>query len=263
MKIFQFLSELFQKKNLLIFILTAVMVVLILLNLKSCGDLKDQKSISIQNEEAIKKELTVEKNKNGEFQTSIVAYEGSIKDVKKYSEDLVKEIKDLKNRKPEVIVKTQLVYVGDTSTSKNLLVDKGNGNYDLDWHFENADSSRILKGKSSFNATATFLEDRKTYSLKVLPGTTSILQDELKMDLVVGVAKNKKTGLNEIFVTPKNPDIHIGKLEGAILDKPKQHPFSLSAQVGYGIVYGKQNLTFGPYIGIGLSYNLLGRLFNR
>lgn len=259
-KFSQFISGLFDKKNLLIFILTAVVVILILLNLKSCSNLKEQKAFAQQNEEAIKNELVVEKNKSGFYQTSIAAYEGKVKDVEKYSEDLSKEIKDLKNRKPKVIIKTEIVYIGDTTTSTNTLVDNGNGNYDLNWDFINADSSRILKGTSSFNAKAFFLTD-KTYSLKILPGTTSILHDELRMDFIVGIAKNKKTGLNEIFVTPKNPNVHVGKLEGAILNESKPKKFSLSAQLGYGIIYGKQNLTLGPYIGIGISYNLIQGLF--
>ena len=255
MKIIQFLKDLFAKKNLLIFTLTAVIVILILLNLKSCGDLREQKALSKQNEEAMKKELIVEKNKSGYLQTSVVAFEGKIKDIEKYSEDLTKEIKDLKNRKPEVIIKTQVVYVGDTATSKNSLTDKGNGNYDLDWNFVSPDSSRILKGKSSFNAKANIF-DNKTYSLQILPGTTSILQDELKLDFVVGVAKNKKTGLDEIFVTPKNPNVHVSKLEGAIIPKPKRKDFSISAQIGYGISLSKGKVSLGPYTGIGISYNL-------
>ena len=43
-KVLDFLSGLFAKKNLLIFILITTVVVLILLNLKSCGDLKFQKA---------------------------------------------------------------------------------------------------------------------------------------------------------------------------------------------------------------------------
>jgi hypothetical protein len=261
--ILKFFTDLFQQKNLLIFALTVGIILLILLNFKSCGDLKNQKTIDNQNAEAIKKELVVEKNKSGFYQTSAVAFEGQVKDVKKYSEDLAKEISDLKNRKPEVIIKTQVVYVGDTSTSKNSLVDKGDGNYDLDWNFVSQDSSRILKGKSSFNAKANMFSDNKTYSLNIIPGTTSILQDEIKLDFVVGVAKNTKTNLNEIFVTPKDANVHVGKLEGAILNPEKPKKFSLSAQIGYGIVYGKGNLTFGPYVGVGISYNLLNGLFKK
>ena len=262
-KILQLLSGLFNNKNLLIFVLAVAVTILILLNLKSCGDLKNQKATARQDEEAIKKELVVEKNKGGFYQTSVVAYEGKISDVQKYSEGLAKEIKDLKNRKPEVVIQTQIVYKSDTISFKDSLVNEGNGNYDLDWDYVNSDSSRVMKGKTHFNATANFLCDNKTYSLKIIPGMTSILADEFKLDFVVGVAKNTKTNLEEIFITPKNPNVHVGKLEGAILNKPKQHPFSLSAQVGYGIVYGKPNLTFGPYIGIGLSYNLLSGLFNK
>src|ERR1035437_6713860 len=127
------LKKLFENKNLFIFTLMTAVVLLVMLQFKSCNDLKALKNQSIQNEEAMKKELVVEKNKSGFYQTSIVAFEGKIKDVQKYSEDLAKEIKDLKNRKPEVIVKTEVVYIGDTTTSKNSLTDKGNGNYDFDW----------------------------------------------------------------------------------------------------------------------------------
>lgn len=262
MKIIQFIKDLFAKKNLLIFLLTVAVVILILLNFKSCGDLREQKALSKQNEEALKKELVVEKNKSGYLQTSIVAFEGKIKDIEKYSEDLAKEIKDLRNRKPEVIIKTQVVYVGDTGTVKNSLTDKGNGNYDLDWNYSSPDSSRTLKGKTSFNAKANIF-DNKTYSLNIVPGTTTILQDELKLDFTVGVAKNKKTGLDEIFVTPKNPNVHVSKLEGAIISKPKPRDFSISAQIGYGFVYGAGNtISFGPYTGIGISYNLAGLFRN-
>lgn len=257
MKVLEFFKNLFAKKNLLIFILAAIVVILLSLNFKSCSDLKAERQMAKQNEEAMKKELVIEKNKSGFYQTSVVAFEGKIKDIEKYSEDLAKEIKDLKNRKPEVIIKTQVVYLGDTSTSQNSLVDKGNGNYDLEWNFESADSSRILKGKSSFNAKMNLLNDNKGYTLNILPGTTTLLKDELKMDFVVGVAKNKKTGLDEIFVTPKNPNVHVNKLEGAIIPKPKQSDFTISAQLGYGLVYGQGNVNIGPYLGVGVSYNLI------
>lgn len=256
----------FSKRNLVIFILSTAVVILCSLYINSCGKLKQQEAEAAQNSEAMKKELTVEKNKSGKLQTSIVAFEGKIKDVEKYSEELAKEIKDLRHRKPQVIIKTQLVYVGDTVNLKNSLTDKGNGNYDLDWKYVSADTTRILQGTSSFNAKVNILDDNKTFKLDILPGTTKITHDILKIDATVGVVKNKKTGFDEIFVTPKNPNITVGKLEGAILNKPKQNNFSFSAQLGYGIVYGKGNITFGPYVGVGLSYNLLGgikKIFKR
>ena len=265
MKVLQSINDFFSKKNLIIFILGAAVVILSSLYLKSCGDLKAQKALAEQNAEAMKKELTVEKNKNGELQTSIVAYEGRIKDVEKYSKELAEDIKALKKRKPEVIIRTQLVYVGDTTKVNNQLTDKGNGDYDLDWQYTSPDTSRILKGTSSFNAKVNIF-DNKTFSINILPGTTKITQDILKIEATVGVVKNKKTGFDEIFVTPKNPNITVGKLEGAILNKPNKNDFSVSAQLGYGIVYGKGNLTFGPYVGVGLSYNLLGgikKIFKR
>lgn len=260
MKILDFLIELFKKKNLLIFILTAAIALLILLNLKSCGDLRNQNAKDKQNEEAMKKELAVEKNNSGYYQTSAVAFEGSVKEVQKYSDSLAKDIEDLKHRKPSVIIQTKLIYEVDTLYMNSTLINEGKDNYGLAWDFTSTDSSRIIKGISSFNAKVNLEDNNGKYSLKILPGKTELLKDELKIDLVVGVAKNKKTNFDEIFVTPKNPNVHVNTLEGAILNKKKQNNFSLSAQLGYGIVYGKQNLTFGPYIGVGLSYNLLGWL---
>lgn len=257
-KVGQFFTDLFAKKNLLIFILTAVIVLLIMLNLKSCSGKNNQNQNTSQNEEALKKQLVVEKNKSGFYQTSVVAYEGQVKDIKLYSDSLAKEIKDLKNRKPEVIIKTQFVYVGDTASVDNHLVNEGNGNYDLDWEYVKKDSSRILRGKTSFNSKVNFLTDNKSYSLSILPEKTTILQDELRMDVVVGIAKNKKTGFDEIFVTPKDTNIHVRTLEGAILDKKKEKYLSVGIQAGYGIGYSKGNITAGPYVGLGLSYNLKG-----
>lgn len=256
----------FSKRNLVIFILSAAVVILCSLYINSCGKLKQQNAEAKQNAEAMKKELTTEKDKNGNLQASIVAFEGKIKDVEQYSKELSEDIKVLRHRKPEVIIRTQLVYVDDTVKTKNKLMNNGNGNYDLDWDYVNSDTSRTLKGISSFSAKVNIFEDNKTYKLDILPGTTKITQDILKIDATVGVIKNKKTGFDEIFVTPKNPNITVGKLEGAILNKPKQNNFSISAQLGYGMVYGNSNVTFGPYAGIGLSYNLLGgikKIFKR
>ena len=128
------MKEYLSNKNLVIFVLLAAVVVLILTNFKSCSGAAYDKQQALQNEQAMKKVITTEKNKNGELQHSIIAYEGKVKDLSKYSKELSEDVKALKNRKPEVIIKTKLVYVGDTSKKvKNTLKENGNGNYDLEW----------------------------------------------------------------------------------------------------------------------------------
>ena len=250
------MKEYLSNKNLVIFVLLAAVVVLIMTNLKSCSGAAYDRQQALQNEQAMKKVITTEQNKNGELQSSVIAYEGKVKDLSKYSEGLAEDVKALKNRKPEVIIRTKLVYVGDTSKKvQNTLKDKGNGSYDLEWKFANKDSSRLLEGKSSFTANLVMSND-SLYKLNVVPGQTQLTKDELSIDITVGVAQNKKTGYDEIFVTPKDTNIKVRSLEGAILNRTKPSKFSFSAQLGYGVTFGNGVLGVGPYVGIGISYNL-------
>jgi hypothetical protein len=254
--ILDFLNSILAKKNLLIFILLAVVTFLIMSKWQSCNAAKEDKKTAEQNLEAMKKVVTIEKNKNGELQSSIVAFVGKAGDLEVYSKGLKDEVDALKHRKPEIIIKTELVYIHDTVKIANTLTDKGNGNYDLNWDYTSKDSSRMIKGTSSFNAIVDLNKIDFSYKLKVTAGQTSIDKDMLKIGLVVGVAKNKKTGFEEIFVTPKDTNIKVGTLEGAILNRKKDKKFSVGPLIGYGISYGAGRVALGPFIGIGLQYSL-------
>jgi hypothetical protein len=227
-------------------IMAGIIVVLIITNWTSCeGRRKDNKQYE-QNQEAMKKELVVEQNKNGDLQTSVVMYEGKVKDLENYSADLAEEVKNLKNRKPEIITKTKIIYKDTNITIKNNIVDTiglDKDEYRLSWKYKNEDSSRILEGNSVFNAV--FENER----LQITPRYTNITKDQLSLDFVVGVAKNRKTGYDEIFVTPKNPNVSIGSLEGARLKKSKLG-INLSFGVGYGLYYGNGQFGLAPNVSI-------------
>ena len=85
---------------------------------------------------------------------------------------------------------------------------------------------------------------------------TTLTRDEMQLDFTVGVAKNKKTGFDEIFVTPKNENITIGGLEGAILKKSKLG-INLSFSAGYGVYYGDSKFGLAPFVGISISKPIL------
>lgn len=255
-KILDFINSLLAKKNLIIFLLIAAVVFLVMTNINSCNSRNEDKKIAAQNEEAMKKVITVEANKNGDLQSSVVAWVGKANNLQAYSSDLKTEVEALKHRKPELIIKTKLVYVGDTSKVPNTLTDNGNGNYDLKWDYTSKDSNRTIKGVSSFNAMVDFNKLDFSYKMRIKPGNTSIDTDILKIGLVVGVAKNKKTGFDEIFVTPKDSNITIGSLEGAILNKKKEKRFSAGPIIGWGISYGGGRLGTGPFVGAGIQYTL-------
>lgn len=230
-------------------IMIAIIVVLLITNWTSCEKNIESKKVHIQNVEAIKKQIVVEKNKNNEMQSSIVAYKGTVKTLNEYSQELEGEVKKLKNRKPIVVTKFKTLYRVDTFYVTNTILDTfglNKNQYRLSWKYSNLDSTRMLEGNSLFDVELNY------GNLKIKPGLTSITKDELFLDFTVGVVKNKKTKYEEIFVTPKNPNITIRNLEGAIIKKTKLG-INLSFNVGYGVHYGSNNFGLGPFAGLSIS----------
>jgi|ERR1035437_108195 hypothetical protein len=254
-QISQFISKILSQKNLLIFILAAALIIISMCWFKSCGDLKDEQAREKQNTEAQKNKLDTTRDKNGNLQTSIVVFEAkNAKDVKNYSDSLEKAITALKNRKPEVIIQTKIVYkLRDTIIIKNTVVNDGNGKYELPWSYTSKDTSMILAGTSTFTARY----DTTTFKIKFSPGQTFITTDELRLDFTVGEALNTKTGLKEIFVTPSDPNVHVRSLHGVSIGQDKKpSKFSFGTQLGVGMVYNKGLIVPGPCLSVGLSYRL-------
>lgn len=242
------------KPGLLKFIALAVIAVLIVTNIMSFSGRRNDKKAYEQNNAAMKKELVTEKNKNGELQTSVAAFTGREKDLKEYSEELYAENKALKNRKPKVITKFETVYRADTATANNTTIDTvglDKDEYRLSWDYHNEDSTRFLAGNSTF--FAKIMNNR----LDIRPNVTTITDDQLRLDFVTGLVTNKETGLDEIFITPKNPNVTIGSIEGAVIEKSDGLGINLSLSAGYGFAYVKDQLGTGPVIALTLSKPLI------
>jgi len=86
------------------------------------------------------------------------------------------------------------------------------------------------------------------------------LQGELGIDLsmdapidVWGVVK-KKGGIPSIMVTTENPYIKTLSLSSIKFDTPRKTKYGIGVQVGWGLT---KELKTSPYIGVGLSYNLI------
>lgn len=234
-------------------IMAGIIILLIITNWTSCENRKEEKRAYEQNKKSFQKELVTEMNKNGDLQTSVEVYKGKVKDLDEYSKDLAEEVENLKRRKPKVIAKTKIVYRDTNITITDNSIDTiglNTDEYRLSWKYENQDSTRLLEGNSVFNA------EIKNKSLEITPKFTKITKDELSLDFVVGIAKNKKTGYDEIFVTPKNKNVSVKNLEGAILEKSKLG-INLSLYLGYGVYYGNQQFGLAPSFGISISKPLI------
>jgi hypothetical protein len=231
----------------------AIIVILIIMKIDSCNSRKLEDKIRIQNEAALKNELVVEKNKVGKLQTSTAVYMGKMNDLSKYSEELQKEVDNLKNRKPKVIIKTELVYVGDTTEVASDIDSLGEGEYSINWKYQNEDSTRFLEGNSYF--FAKYNVDHLT----IIPRSTFITRDDLVLNLTVGLVHNNETKLDEIFVTPDNPNVHISKLKGAELPPSLPKKYGIGFSGGFGVIYNPVTNSFnlGPFIGIGISRNII------
>ena len=126
-------------KNLIMF---AIIILLLITNWTSCEKNIENKKVHIQNVEAIKKQINIEKNKNNEMQSSIVAYKGTVKVLNEYSQELEGEVKKLKNRKPIVVTKFKTLYRVDTFYITNTILDTfglNKNQYRLSWKYSNLD----------------------------------------------------------------------------------------------------------------------------
>ncbi len=249
------ISKIYSNPSLRTFVMLAVIMLLIILLWNSCGTNRILKATHKQNIEAFKKELKVKENKIGELEYSVEVWKGKTGNLKNYSKDLADELERVKKSKVKIIIKTKIVYMpADSIEIDNVLDSLGGDNYALNWEYANEDSSRILAGSSMFSAFV----DKPTLSLNIKPGQTIITNDKLSLSLVVGVKTNKKTGFDEIFITPKTPGVTIAEIEGAILGKRKKKKIHLGIGGGYGIGLGPNStLRMTPHIGIYIIKPLL------
>jgi hypothetical protein len=87
-------------------------------------------------------------------------------------------------------------------------------------------------------------------------GTVDSKTTELSVEMTneYGVTVKKKKGKYEAIVSNKNPYSTVKDMAAYSLSMPKPKRFGIGVSVGYGIT---SNLKPTPYIGVGLSYNLI------
>tara|TARA_R100000700_G_C3149221_1_gene128409 strand:- start:31 stop:828 length:798 start_codon:yes stop_codon:yes gene_type:complete len=244
------------------FLMIAGCAVMIMLLFRQCGEISDLEQKNDQNIKALSEQTQVLKNKDNEITYQKTLVVGSSKDLKslqgKYA-DLQKELKKEKG-KVKVITKVEVKYEQADITIDNELLDScASDHYCLIW--KHLTESRELEGVTNFKLNLDSLNN-----LSIIPGVTNIQKDIVKIDLVTGI--KTEDGVDKIFITPKNPNVIIGDVTGAILSggagggnistkKPKR--LSLAAHIGYGPSWdlGTGAVRMTPNISIGLSYSLI------
>ena len=243
------------------FLLIAGLVIIGMLFFRQCGQIGDLKQKNTQNLKALSEEVEVIKNKDNEISYQKTLVVGSQKDLKslegKYG-DLADELKKEKG-KVKVITKVEIKYEQPEVTLNNELLDScAKDHYCLIW--KHITAVRQLEGITNFK-----LNIDSVNNLAIIPGTTEIKTDIVKIDIITGI--KTEDGVDKIFITPKTPGIIIGDITGAIVErgggghlstkKPKR--ISLGIHVGYGPSWelGTGIVKMTPNISIGLSYSLI------
>lgn len=100
-----------------------------------------------------------------------------------------------------------------------------------------------------------FAERNKYYSFTGGFDTTGKMMVDLSvpLDITVWTGYNKEEKEYKAVITSLNPVVKINEIKSFKFDAPKPKRFGIGAQVGYGV--STTGLT--PYIGLGISYNLL------
>ena len=214
-------------------IATLAILVLFALLGKSCKNASDQEAISKQNIKALTDTITITKLKNKGLQ-----YEKGIlfvnkNELEKINSDLKKELDKVKGGKPEIIIKTDIKYIGVNLSLDNQLIKLEDGSLGL--KFKHSTQSRELEGISKFRLTQT-------------PNTKD----------TPGKIEKESDGTKNIFVIPSDTALKITSIVGANLGKDpivKKTHFSFGPSIHIGYDFLNQRPAMG--VGFGLQYNLI------
>lgn len=157
------------------------------------------------------------------------------KEIKKLSEDLYNALKEMKIQNSTIAA---MQFSGEIDNGKKDTIyeikhDTIQNGFIKDFSF--SDKYRELTGK------VTYIPD----TLAV-----DITNDKMFFDYTVAIDKK-----NRIKIMSDNPYIKYNEISGFTIQQNKQKRFGIGPTVGYGYNFG--NNKFSPYIGVGLSYNLI------
>lgn len=247
---------LFKKENLTVVFFVAS-VILFLLFMRQCDasrSLKDQlefeKFKSEQNLAALNEHITVIKNLQGEMEASKATYVGSLDEIKKYNADLVARFESQKNLLAGIYSKVGVVL--------DSIVSMG------DKPFQYNDSTYGIKFTTVYDKDEIFnrINGETKFVIsggKPSPLNTYIYSNEMRIGITYGF--RDKGDRWEVFALSKSDKVTFDELEGVLtLSKGPSAPqkklkWGIGPQVGATYDFGDGKIM--PYVGLGLSYNIV------
>jgi len=251
------------KKTSLNIITWIAIVILAILLFRQCNissNINDELAITINNSTALSDSIKTYRSRNGDLVYEKGILIASKKELKDLNKALYNDIKDLKNN-PKVIIKTETIIIHDTTLLETEIIKYSDGSNGIKWEYDSIYSEgnfQKLEGITRFKIDSTGSYD----------ASASLNTNSFGMTFKTGIIE--KNGNYEIFVTSDYPNFKVGKIEGAIIDKSmiqsNESSWVAGPFIGYGLQFVNNNVTYGPQIGVAISYNFnksIKKLFKR
>lgn len=245
------------------------LVVVLVIMFRSCsGDTDIEKFKYEQNIAALRDSVRTYETKNGDLVSEKTALITDKSELKKYNDELSKEVKNLKDN-PIIVKKVSVEIIHDT-IYVDPQIDSSAIVYNADSSikvvpFKWSDSTRYDKNNFR-NIGGKYIVTVDT-NMNVRSKDFVIINDELGLSFTTGITENEDDRV-EIFIKSNYPNFKAVKIDGALFDPreskvikkffpPKR--WGVGVFGGYGIYIDPDNFRAGTGVtfGVGISYDLL------
>jgi hypothetical protein len=259
-----FLKTIFSKDNSQ-FLLMAALAIVCMMWFRSCDQSKKEKAamevqqkLTEQNNRALTDSIKFVKDKAGDIEAVKSSFVAKLSDLESLNRDLYNESKKENGKLLSIIKSSLTASSGNVVISNELKKYTDGKTYGLFFEKIKTDSGMIwnIKGESKF----------KLENNTIFPGQTEIFNNQMKLKIVLGF-KTEKNGDYRIFARSGSPNVRFDSLESAILipkhpdpllnPPTKNKKFGIGLQIGYGIGTINKQVVLTPFVGVGISYNIL------
>lgn len=245
-------------------VVTVGLIIAVLLWLQTCNSKKDlknemerQEKIAEQNTRALTDSLRYVKNKAGEIEAVKSSFVAKLEDLEKLNKDLYLESKKEIGNLKALIKGSLSANVENVAISNELKKYPDGKTYGLLFEKTVVDTGMTwsIKGESKF----------KMENNTIFPGQTDILNNQMKLKLVLGFKENKEH--YEVYARSANPNVKFDELSGVMFIPKKADPlltpptrtkrFGLGVHLGYGAGLMDKRVMLTPVLSVGIQYNII------
>lgn len=242
------------------------MAVLAFLLFRQCGisqDAKREAQRNMNNLLAEQDSVRLVESKLGNVLAEKSAFQLKYNELSEEQESLIKQLELANNKKPGVVIETQVVY-RDTSIVVPVDNEIGRDTSYLGFKYNPTlpGTNRLLiSGRLPYTMVDTTLDGMNVTIIN--PGSVNMTVEQ-KIDLVTGLYRDPKTDRLFVRASTSFPGISFNDIQALdMIDDPgtrkamrgARKPFGIGLNVGYGMVLTTDGYQAGPIIGIGLSYS--------